>query len=240
MAERRMFAKKVINSDDFLDMPLSAQALYFHLSMQADDDGFVGNPKTIQRIVRASDDDCKMLVAKGYIILCDSGVIVIAHWNVNNQIQKDRYKATTYIRERETLVLEEKVYTKRIQNGYGMDTQYSVGLVESSLDEEERKQASTRELTTTYAPAREDVGSLKDYPSHSQLMSDFGVSERLQTVLREFLRHCYLNKHLISNDTLGSIITRLDIAYRNDEQAKIDSVLRAIRGGYYDIAEGRR
>lgn len=238
MAERRMFAKSVITSDNFLDMPLSAQALYFHLSMQADDEGFVGNPKTIQRTVRASDDDCKMLVAKGYIILCDSGIIVIRHWNVNNQIQKDRFKATTYIHEKETLTLVEKVYTKRIQTVYETETQYS--LVQSSLEKEERKQERIQEYSTTTACACEDTGSLKDLPSHAEVMEQLHVSPRLQSVFREFLRHCYLNKHLITNDQLGNIIVRLDFAYGNDEQSKIDSLHRAISGGYYDIAEGRR
>lgn len=245
MAERRMFAKKVINSDDFLDMPLSAQALYFHLSMHADDEGFVGNPKTIQRIVRASDDDCKMLVAKGFILLCDSGVIVIRHWNVNNQIQKDRFKATTYIHEKETLALVERVYTKRIQNGYDLDTQYRLDLVQSSVEQgsvdyEERKQESIQEYSTTTARACVDAGSLKNLSSHAAVMTELGVSPRLQSVFREFLRHCYINKHIISNDQLGNMIIRLDFAYGNDEQSKIDSLMRAISGGYYDVAEGRR
>ena len=94
MAERRMFAKTIIDSDEFLDMPLSAQALYFHLSMRADDDGFVNNPKKIQRMIGASDDDYKILIAKSFVLRFESGVIVIKHWRINNYIQKDRYKET--------------------------------------------------------------------------------------------------------------------------------------------------
>ena len=100
MAERRMFSKSVIDSDMFLDMPLSAQALYFHLSMRADDDGFVNNPKKIQRMVGASDDDCKILVAKKFIIPFESGIVVIRHWKIHNYIQKDRYKETVYLDEK--------------------------------------------------------------------------------------------------------------------------------------------
>ena len=133
MAERRMFAKTIIDSDAFLDMPLSAQALYFHLSMRADDDGFVNNPKKIQRMMGASDDDYKILIAKSFILLFDSGVIVIKHWRINNYIQKDRYKETVYTEEKDCLSVKDNgAYTLCIQNGYNLDTQYRLG--KDSLD----------------------------------------------------------------------------------------------------------
>ena len=94
MAERRMFAKTIIDSDAFLDMPLSTQALYFHLSMRADDDGFINNPRKIQRMIGASGDDLKLLLAKSFLIPFDSGIVVIKHWRIHNYIQKDRYKGT--------------------------------------------------------------------------------------------------------------------------------------------------
>ncbi len=128
MAERRMFAKTVIDSDAFLDMPLSAQALYFHLSMRADDDGFINNPKKIQRMIGASDDDCKLLVMKRFILVFDSGVIVIKHWRLHNYIQKDRYKPTIYQEEKAQLLIKDnKTYTDNlgagISNVYNTDTQ---------------------------------------------------------------------------------------------------------------------
>ena len=103
MAERRMFAKTIIDSDAFLDMPMSAQCLYFHMSMRADDDGFVNNPRKIQRMVGASEDDLKILLAKRFVIAFDSGVVVIKHWWIHNYIQKDRYKPTHYDEERAAL-----------------------------------------------------------------------------------------------------------------------------------------
>ena len=106
MAERRMFAKLIIDSDNFLDMPLTAQALYFHLAMRADDDGFVNNPKKIKRMIGASDDDLRLLVAKQFIIPFDSGVVVIKHWRLHNYIRKDTYKETMYSDEK--LQLETK------------------------------------------------------------------------------------------------------------------------------------
>ena len=94
-----MFSKTVISSDLFIDMPVSAQLLYFHLGMCADDDGFVNKPKQIQRGVGCNIDDLKILQAKGFIIPFDSGVIVITHWNINNQIRKDRYRETSFKNE---------------------------------------------------------------------------------------------------------------------------------------------
>ena len=107
-----MFTKKITESDAFLDMPMSTQCLYFHLNMSADDDGFVNNPKRIQRLVGASDDDMKLLIAKSFIILFESGIIVIKHWKMHNYIQTDRYKPTDYIDEKSMLFLKNnKSYT---------------------------------------------------------------------------------------------------------------------------------
>lgn len=131
MAERRMFAKTIIDSDAFLDMPLSSQALYFHLSMRADDDGFINNPKKIQRMVGSSEDDLKLLIAKRFIIAFESGVIVIKHWKIHNYIQKDRYKPTMYQDEKSMLVDKNNksytVETECIHDGYSLETQVRLG-----------------------------------------------------------------------------------------------------------------
>jgi hypothetical protein len=112
MAERRMFAKTIIDSDAFLDMPTSTQAFYFHLGMRADDDGFINNPKKIQKIVGGNDDDFKLLIAKRFIIPFESGVVVIKHWKIHNYIQSDRYKPTLYQEEKRQLVTKDnKGYT---------------------------------------------------------------------------------------------------------------------------------
>lgn len=154
MAERRMFAKTIIDSDAFLDMPLSAQALYFHLSMRADDDGFVNNPKKIQRMVGASDDDCKLLVMKRFIITFDSGIIVIKHWKIHNYIQKDRYKETVYLQEKSTLTLNENnAYTECIQDVSKLEAQDSIGkysIVEDNkekINKKEKPKKTQKEFT---------------------------------------------------------------------------------------------
>jgi hypothetical protein len=146
MAERRMFAKTIIDSDAFLDMPLSTQALYFHLSMRADDDGFINNAKKIQRMLGCTDDDMKILLSKNFVIPFETGVCVIKHWKIHNLIQKDRYKPTVYVEHKDQLSLKDNnVYTLDtvwIQDGYKMDTQVSIGevsvvKVSKSLDQQE-------------------------------------------------------------------------------------------------------
>ena len=99
MAQRRMFTMQIVDSDAFLDMPLSAQALYFHLNMRADDDGFINNPRKIQRMINASDDDLRVLIAKRFLLAFESGVIVIKHWRMHNILRRDRYTPTQYQEE---------------------------------------------------------------------------------------------------------------------------------------------
>ncbi|WP_250277995.1 DnaD domain-containing protein [[Clostridium] colinum] len=112
MAERRMFAKSIIDSDSFIDMPTSSRLLYYDLSMRADDDGFVNSPKKIMRMTGASDDDLKLLVAKKFLIPFESGVVVIKHWKIHNYIRNDRYKETIHLEEKALLsTTENKEYT---------------------------------------------------------------------------------------------------------------------------------
>ena len=114
MANRRMFAKTIVLSDAFLDMPLSARCLYFTLGMVADDDGFVGAPKAIMRQCGASQDDMLILLQKRYVLGFESGVIVIKHWKMNNYLQSDRKTRTTYIEELSQLDLDDKgAYTEK-------------------------------------------------------------------------------------------------------------------------------
>jgi len=131
-----MFTQKIIDSDAFLDMPLSTQALYFHLNMRADDDGFINNPKRIQRTIGASDDDLKLLIAKRFVICFENGVIVIKHWRMHNTLRKDRYNPTTYQEELALLeVKDNNAYTEKADgnhlattwqpNGNHLATQYS-------------------------------------------------------------------------------------------------------------------
>lgn len=157
MAERRMFAKTVVDSDAFLDLPVSSQALYFHIGVRADDDGFVNNPKKITRITSCTDEDLQKLVDNGFLISFNSGVVVVTHWRMNNQLRGDRYKGTVCVNEKEQLFIQSNgVYTlnseqgarlvdlvanlatKRQPNGNQMATQCSV-VKESKVKESKDK-----------------------------------------------------------------------------------------------------
>lgn len=146
MAKRRMFSQQITDSDSFLDMPLSAQALYFHLGMSADDDGFVNNPKRIQRLIGANEDDLKLLIAKKFIIAFETGVVVIKHWKINNYIPKDRYTPTVYTDEK-ALISEKsnRAYTTCIQDVYKCDTQNSIDKI--SIDKTNVVYDFTEELS---------------------------------------------------------------------------------------------
>ena len=199
MAERRMFAKTIIDSDMFLDMPLSTQALYFHLSMRADDDGFINNPRKIQRMIGASDDDLKVLVMKRFILPFDSGVVVIKHWKIHNYIRNDRYKETVYKEERALLELKENgAYTELSTNGipsdnqtgYKMETQVRLGEVrlgESRVGEVIEEAAPPKPTRHKYGMYKnvlltdEDIDKLKvefphDYNERVERLSEYMAS----------------------------------------------------------------
>lgn len=130
MANRRMFSLDVVDTDMFLDLPISSQALYFHLGMRADDDGFISSPKRITSMVGANQDDLKLLIAKGFVISMDGGIIVIRHWKQNNYIQADRYKRTVYQEQIALLGVVNGIYelgTPCIQTVYEMEAQDRLG-----------------------------------------------------------------------------------------------------------------
>ena len=158
-----MFSKSVIDSDMFLDMPLSAQALYFHLSMRADDDGFVNNPKKIQRMIGASDDDCKILIAKKFIIPFESGIVVIRHWKIHNYIQKDRYKETVYLDEKSQIATDRTgAYVSGpcpecIQPVSNLDTQVRLGKDSIGKDRLEEESGGQKKRKRFTPPTVEEV-----------------------------------------------------------------------------------
>ena len=171
MAERRMMAKSIIDTDAFMEMPMSTQCLYFHLLLRADDEGFLQNAKLIMQMTGCKEDDMKLLIAKQYIIPFDTGVIVIRHWKIHNYIQKDRFTPTSCSRERKLLgVQDDKTYEPLsgcTQNGYTLDTtciqpvsklytQVRLGKVrlgKVSLESDADKSAMSGKATTTTTKA---------------------------------------------------------------------------------------
>lgn len=224
MAERRMFAKTIIDSDAFLDMPATTQLLYFHLSMRADDDGFVNNPKKIQRMVGCSDDDLKLLMAKQFILTFDSGVIVIKHWKIHNYIQNDRYKPTVYAEEKAMLQTKEnKAYTLEISPVYKMDTECIQGvskmdsqvrlvkdrLVEDSLGKDNNNDADDIDLSTdlpNLSTAQEKIDAI----IKEQWKRTAGDGDRMQAV----------NQLARLNGDYGMLALALEIAGQHGERAR--------------------
>ena len=143
MAQKRMFNNLVIGSDDFLEMPDSSQNLYFHLSMSADDDGFVDNWKSVMRMTGKKEDDLKILITKSFIIPFDTGILVIKHWRLNNYIQKDRYKETIHKREKALLSID-------TGNVYKMDTEciQNVSVDKIRLDKIRLDKSSSNNINT--------------------------------------------------------------------------------------------
>ncbi len=207
MAERRMFSKTVIDSDCFLDMPLTAQALYFHLAMRADDDGFVNNPKSIMRNVCCKDDDLKMLIAKKFIIAFESGIVVIRHWKIHNYIRKDRYSPTKNQEEMEQITLQKDgQYTigitgdnQRLTDGCHRLGEDSLGKV--SLELEKDSSDSSHPIKSKGS----GINSLKKYgeyknvqlseSQYSSLVKDFGKN-KIDEYIKKVDEYCQQNgKH---------------------------------------------
>ena len=197
MAERRMFAKNVIDSDLFLDMPLSTQALYFHLAMRADDDGFVNNPKKISRMVGADDDSLKLLCVKQFLIPFESGVVVIRHWRIHNYIQKDRYHSTKYDGERSLLTLQENgaysmpnedLDTTCIQDVSRMDTEVRLGKVRLGKVNKERDIEREKNQKHKHGEYKHVLLSDDEY---SRLISDYG-KETAEEYIRKVDEYCQM------------------------------------------------
>lgn len=138
MAQRRMFSKAVVDSDSFMDMPLSAQAVYFHLALRADDDGFVGNPKSVLRMIGAEKEDFSLLIKAGFLRKFESGVVLVIHWKEHNHIKKDRYKPTVYQLEK---AMVSEIFGESIGESIGESLGES--LVTSADCESERLQSSS-------------------------------------------------------------------------------------------------
>ena len=201
MARKRMFSLLVVDTDEFLDMPSSTQSLYYHLGMRADDDGFVSSPKKIAKLVNCSNDDLKLLIAKGFIIPFDSGIIAIRHWKLNNDLKKDRYTPTIYLNEKSTLrVNKNRVYsivgnnldTNWKQNGNKLDTQYSID--KNSIDknskeyiEQKREENQERNQEKKQDKKEKNKKEKKPIENHNSIIENYTINEDLREALKSFV-----------------------------------------------------
>ena len=229
MAERRMFAKTIVDSDMFIDMPMSARLLYYDLAMRADDDGFVNSPKKIMRFVGASMDDMNVLIAKQFIIPFESGVVVIKHWKIHNYIQKDRYKATSYQAEKESLTLKNGTYytddlpdvsnldTECIQDVYSLDTQDRLGkdrLGKVRLELGKDRDRERQELESAHAPENLPL-EIAENKNNKNNENDFNNSDNKKPTRHKY--GTYKNVFLTDED-----MEKLKSEFPDDWQNRIE------------------
>lgn len=167
MAEKRMFAKTIIDSDAFLDMPISARLLYYDLGMRADDDGFVNSPKKIMRMIGASEDDMRILAMRKFIIPFDNGLVVIKHWRINNYLRRDRYKETTYKDEKALLIIDENnAYTLANADSESVGIPLGIPVVDADknrLDKNRLDKSSTMSGDPTAQTINETIKEVVQY-----------------------------------------------------------------------------
>ena len=190
MARRRMFSLDVVDTDKFLDMPSSTQALYFHLGMRADDDGFVSSPKRITKTVNCSEDDLKLLIAKRYLIPFESGVVVISDWKINNWIRADRKQSTRYKYEKSLLDTNNYIYALttekqpsvnqlstecHTEDSIGKDSigKDSIGKDSIGKDSIEKEPREVPKKKTPEETINSTINSYTDNPELKQALIDF-------------------------------------------------------------------
>lgn len=248
MARKRMFSLLVVDTDEFLDMPSSTQSLYYHLGMRADDDGFVSSPKKIVKLVNCSNDDLKLLIAKGFIIPFDSGIIAIRHWKLNNDLKKDRYTPTIYLNEKSTLkVNKNKVYsidgnnldTKWIQNGNKLDTQYSIDKYSIDKNSKEyivQKQEENQEQIQEQKQVKKEKVKKEKKPieTHNSIIENYTINEDLREALKGFVEMRKELKKPITIKGLKIALGKLD-KMALDDLTKIDIVNQSIEGSWFGL-----
>ena len=242
MADRRMFSKTIIDSDDFLNMPLSTQCLYFHLAMRADDEGFLNNPKKIQRMISATEDDFRVLIGKRYVIPFESGIVVIRHWKIHNYIRSDRFKNTIYQDEAEQLT-----------------TDRSGAYVLADVDGDTKKDTppqSDNTLTTTCLPSDyqvttaclpngdtgkdrlnsivEDKLNARARASADQIAKEFSLSDPVRDAFDRYLSYLSEIGKPAGIETARAILKKLNGLARSEAEA-VEILDNAIRKQWKDI-----
>lgn len=252
MAQKRMFSKKIINSDVFMNMPLSAQALYFHLNMNADDEGFVNNPRTIMRMMGAAEDDLNLLLHKKYILGWESGIVVIKHWKINNYLQNDRIKETDYIEEKATLFIKNNgaytfnsntgkalVYkkdTKCIQSVSNLEKADKIGLKQECIQNVSIGESSIVESRLDLDKNSIDINSNKESVKHIEYSEI--EKEKLNSHFLKFENICLeKNKQLTSTQKYELIEKLRELKFEDAFKILDYSIINGYTALYFDRLE---
>lgn len=218
-----MFSKKITETDKFLEMPLSSQALYFHLLMGADDEGFIDRAKTIQRTIGASDDDMKLLIAKGFLIPFESGVIVIRHWRIHNYIQADRFQKTIHEKEKSQLEYDSsktaqlKPLEQCIQNVSNLDTQVRIGKDRIDKDRIDIYSRVSSETPTASKKMGKQLLSVEEIKEELQI----GLTAKSYLIVKHLNEKAGTRYKANSAKTKSLIKTRLNEGYTVEDFEKV-------------------
>ena len=230
-----MFAKTIIDSDAFLEMPLSTQALYFHLSMRADDDGFLNNAKKVMRMIGANQNDLDLLLVKNFVIKFEDGICVIKHWRIHNYIQTDRYHETMYKDNKNLLNIDDnKAYTLKntgkklegnkiieviepmdtecIQDVYKMDTQVRLELGKDSIGKDSIEKKKEKK---------------KKESSLDLIINNYTSNLDLKETLQDFLKMRKAQKKVMTDRALKTLLNKLDTLATTDKE-KIERLEESI------------
>lgn len=230
MANRRMFSIQIVESDAFKDLSFSSQALYLHLSMNADDDGFVNSPKSIVRGIGAKTTDLDELIRKHFVIMFDSGVLVIKHWKVNNYIQSDRYKTTSYIDEKAMLTEKENRAYTRLDTSIGytsMDTDSGY----TSMDTQIRIDKN-----------RLDKNSIDKTISSKELVESYSENNHIKSLLFDFMEMRKKMKAPMTEQAVKLMLSKLS-SLTSDEDEAIRIIEQSIEHGwktFYPLKEEKK
>lgn len=252
MAQRRMFSLQIVDTDAFMDMPLSAQALYFHLGMRADDDGFVSNARRIQKLVGAADDDLKLLIAKRFILVFESGVIVLKHWKISNYIQKDRYKPTLYREEKATLYLKpDGAYTDHPSDGAQpciQSVSACIQTVSTADTDSERPAIPTVCADVSILDTQDRLGKVRLGEVNNNLSGDGGARARetAESVVANYMGGRNLDASLyfgVTEQDLATVAAYTDAIFakfsrRPPTDADRANVFQAIHQSHHDEQSG--
>lgn len=231
-----MFSQQITNSDAFLDMPTSSQNLYFHLNMNADDDGFVSSPKTVMRITSAKDDDLKILIAKKFIIPFDSGIVVIKHWRINNYIRSDRYKPTAYVEEFSRLYLKgNNSYTVDSTQGIPMADVKKIPLdpikKELDIDVEEAEE----EIEIISKTSKKQQPKQDNWLSIEEQITNKTEDLELREILRQFVEMRIKLKKKPTNYAFFLLLNKLDKLVIESKCSPKDIVNQSIENSWQDL-----
>ena len=235
MAERRMFAKTIIDSDAFLEMPLSTQALYFHLSMRADDDGFLNNAKKVMRMIGANQNDLDLLLVKNFVIKFEDGICVIKHWRIHNYIQTDRYHETMYKDNKNLLNIDEnKAYTLK-NTGKKLEGNKIIEVIEP-MDTECIQDVSKMDTQVRLELGKDSIGKdsiekkkekKKKTSSLDEIINDYTSNLDLKETLQDFLKMRKAQKKVMTDRALKTLLKKLDTLATTDEE-KIERLEESI------------